>query len=64
MNAVISGVTAVTIASTFDAADWLQAAAGVVVALSVAVLLISIFVRRLRRFRREFVPQFPRPTAD
>lgn len=64
VNAVISGVTAVIIASTFDAADWLQVAAGVVVALSVAVMLISIFVRRLRRFRREFVPQFPRPAAD
>lgn len=64
VNAVISGVTAVIIASTFDAADWLQVSAGVVVALSVAVMLVSIFVRRLRRFRREFVPQFPRPAAD
>lgn len=64
VNAVISGVTAVIIASTFDAADWLQVAAGVVVALSVAVMLISIFVRKLRRFRREFVPRFPRPAKD
>jgi hypothetical protein len=64
VNAVISGVTAVIIASTFNAPDWLQIAAGVVVALAVAVLLISLFVRRLRRFRREFVPQFPRPTED
>lgn len=64
VNAVISGVTASIIASTFDGADWLQVASGVVVALSVAVLLISIFVRRLRRFRREFVPQFPMPAEE
>ncbi len=64
VNAVVSGVTAVIVANTLDAADWLQIAAGVVVALSVAVLLISIFVLRLRRFQREFVPRFPRPAQD
>ncbi len=61
VNAAISGVTAVIIASTLGAADWLLVAAGVVVALSAAAMLISIFVRRLRRFERDFVPRFPRP---
>ena len=61
VNAAISGVTAVIIASTLGAADWLLVAAGVVVALSAASLLISIFVRRLRRFERDFVPRFPQP---
>src|SRR5688572_8451518 len=35
VNSVISGVTAVIIASTFNAPEWLQVAAGVVVTLSV-----------------------------
>ena len=61
VNAAISGVTAVIIASTLGAADWLLVAAGVVVALSAAAMLISIFVRRLRRFERDFVPRFPQP---
>lgn len=64
VNAIISGVTAVIITNAFDTPDWLQVTVGIVVALSVAVLLISLFVRRLRRFRREFVPQFPRPTEE
>ena len=64
VNAVISGVTAFIIANTLDTPDGLQVAAGVVVAVAVGVVLISVFVRRLRRFRREFVPRFPRPAKD
>jgi hypothetical protein len=61
VNAVLSGVLAVIICQALTVATWLQVVTGIVVALSAATLLISIFVRRLRRFRRDLVPQFPRP---
>ncbi|OZC56430.1 MULTISPECIES: hypothetical protein [Nocardiaceae] len=64
VNSMISGVIAVVIATICGAADWLQIVTGVMVAVFVAFILISTFVKRLRRFRREFVPRFPKPAAD
>ncbi|MBL7260110.1 hypothetical protein [Paractinoplanes lichenicola] len=69
VNAVIGGVLAVIIGQALGVSTWVQVATGIVVASAVAALLVSVFVRRLRRFRREFVPRFPhaaeseRPTS-
>ncbi|MCY1144152.1 hypothetical protein OWR29_39685 [Actinoplanes sp. Pm04-4] len=64
VNAVLGGVLAVIIGQALGLATWLQITAGVVVAVLTAVALIAIFVRRLRKFRRDLVPRFPRPRAE
>nr|WP_221382881.1 hypothetical protein [Actinoplanes polyasparticus] len=64
VNAVFSGVLAVIVGQALGLTTWLQIAIGVVVALSAGALMVAIFVRRLRKFPPDLVPQFPRPSED
>jgi type IV secretory pathway TrbD component len=64
VNAVLGGVLAVIIGQALGLATWLQITAGVVVAVLTALALIAIFVRRLRKFRNDLVPRFPRPRTE
>jgi hypothetical protein len=61
INAVISGVFVSIVCQALGGPRWLQVALGVSVASGTAVTLSTVFVRRIVRFRRAYVPKFPRP---
>jgi hypothetical protein len=61
VDASVSGVLAAIVCSAFGVPPWAQVTAGSVVALGVGAALVSVFVRKVRRFLRRFRPRFPTP---
>jgi hypothetical protein len=61
INAVISGVFVTIVCQALGGPRWLQVALGVSVASGAAATLSTVFIRRIVRFRRAYVPKFPRP---
>ena len=61
---MISGVFVTIVCQALGGPTWLQVALGVSVASGTAVTLSTVFVRRIARFRRAYVPKFPRPGSD
>jgi hypothetical protein len=63
IDSVISGVLAVIVCAALGAPTWFQVTAGLLIALSAAVILGSVLYRRVSHFRRDYRPQFPTPSA-
>jgi hypothetical protein len=61
IDALITGVLVAIICQAADLPAWLQVTLGLVVAISVATVLCTVFVRRINRFRHSYHPRFPRP---
>jgi hypothetical protein len=64
VDALISGVLVTIVGQTLGAPTWAQVIAGAGVAISVAVLLCSVFVKRVSRFFRDLQPRFPAPSIN
>ncbi|WBQ08390.1 hypothetical protein [Kribbella sp. CA-293567] len=64
IDGVLSGVLAVIVCGTLGAGTWVQVPIGLVVAIAVAGCLVTMFIRRVNRFRLDYQPRFPRPGGD
>ena len=63
-STVISGVLAAIVCGALGAAAWVQVTAGLLVASLAAVVLVSLFLRRIRHFLRTYQPRFPHSDND
>jgi hypothetical protein len=64
IDALISGVLAAIVCGALGGATWLQVALGLVVALGVGAALVTVLIRRVRRFLHGYRPRFPSPGID
>jgi hypothetical protein len=60
INALISGVLAAIVCDALGGPPWLRVMLGLLVALGGGAALVTVFIRKVRRFLRRFRPRFPR----
>jgi hypothetical protein len=60
IDALVSGVLAAIVCDALGGPAWLRMALGLLVALGVGASLVTVFIRKIRRFLRGFHPRFPR----
>jgi hypothetical protein len=64
INALISGVLAAIVCDALGGSPWLLVALGLLVAFGVGAALVTVFIRKVRRFLQRFRPRFPTLNAD
>jgi hypothetical protein len=64
VNALVSGVLTAIVCGALGGPSWLGLVLGLLVALGVGVVLVTVFIRRVHRFLQGLRPRFPGPDPD